>query len=194
MFGGVQGEIWNKAFQKYDGYCKKAFQKYDGYCKKMKIPPDLRASYIQLMLRDEAEDFFFTEINNQCGDDYNAIIHLMSNRYNSSPRKRAMLDEVRNLKLKQFVEEEPTDAQALTKLAQKIEKIVQLDQPDNDDRSKHELLRAALMESLWVQCSEKTGAKLVEEECLGRVLRCRKTTQHTTTQVLLREFLVTEFV
>ena len=88
-----------------------------------------------------------------CNADYHRMINLLNNRYNSEPRRRAMLDELRKLNYSQFLDDKGDQANALHKLARIIETIVpQLTPPPhNDDRSKIKALRTAMLEVDWAQ-------------------------------------------
>ena len=80
------------------------------------------------------------------------MITLLNNRYNSEPRRRAMLDELRKLNFSQFLDDKGDQANALHKLERTIETIVpQLTPPHKDDRSKLEALRTAMLEVDWAQ-------------------------------------------
>ena len=139
-FGGGITEDWNRALKKYEQYCSK-----------LQLSKDIKASCIQVIFRDDAEAFYLSELT-QYEDDYSKIISALNDRYNSGPRKRTMLDKVRQYKLAQFVDNETDEATALNKIARNIESIVpQLDAPYNDDHMKLECLRSAMMNTSWAQ-------------------------------------------
>ena len=139
-FGGALDEDWNKTLKRFEQFANKFF-----------LPNHIRAQCLQLVFRDDAETFFLNELE-QYHDNYTAMVQLLNERYNSAPRKRAMLDEISKMTISEFTAAEKTEASALAALARRIERIVpQLDPPHNNDRAKREVLRSALMNTPWAQ-------------------------------------------
>ena len=133
-------EDWNKAFKRFEQYANK-----------FNLLDDIKASCIQLVFRDDAETFFLKKLE-PYHHDYQTMIQLLNDRYNSPQRKRSMLDEISKLTFAEFKSSEKTESVALSALARRIERIVpQLDPPHNDEKAKREVLRSALLETPWAQ-------------------------------------------
>ena len=127
--------------------------RYSRVCQQLGLSRQQKVSFIHIIFTGDAEQFFFDELSGI--EDWNVIVDVLNRIYNNPAKSRAIMDELRSIKLNDFHDNgRNTDGEALQLLARRIEKLAPKCPPGaNDNKSKREYLYYAVRTVEWAQCT-----------------------------------------
>lgn len=110
-FEGSTEEDWSQALCDYEDH-------FDG----LNPTCSQKLWFLGIMFKGDTNNFFKNEVKHLTS--WPKEIVVLSERYNSHSRRRAIIDEIRSMKLDRFMNEAKHEGEALQMLARRIERLV----------------------------------------------------------------------
>lgn len=141
-----------------------------------------KLEFLPLILKDNAEQFFFDELEQL--NNWGEVLRIMNYRYNGQARKRSIVDELCDMTLHDFIDDNITAGEALQKMARRIERLVPQCPPGkNTDSDKRDMLFYAVRMFDWAQQpittlagSNKSCKEFLDELATAEQNQCIKET------------------